>query len=271
MKITFSKYHGTGNDFIMIDNRTGQFNDKTLNTNTIAALCHRHTGIGADGLILLNNHPQFPFAMRYYNADGRESTMCGNGGRCIVAFARQTGAILPHEKQVQFSAIDGLHQAVITGDVPPVVSLKMRDITTIKNCINGFWLDSGSPHYVELVDDLKKIDIMRQGATRRYNPQLGRGGSNVNFVKIADDNKIEVRTYERGVEAETLSCGTGVVASVIAVNHTKNHDFTEYKIKTEGGLLKVSFTKQEGLFTDIVLQGPATHVFDGVVVVTSIF
>lgn len=256
MEITFYKYQGTGNDFIMIDNRQEIFakNDSRL----IEKLCDRRFGIGADGLILLENDAETDFKMVYYNSDGNQSSMCGNGGRCLVAFAKQLGVI---ENKTTFVATDGLHHATISDD--GIVSLQMKDVDNVNIEEDYVFLDTGSPHHVQLVDDLKNYPIKEKGAEIRYGKLYGQEGSNVNFVHQNDTDTFSVRTYERGVEDETLSCGTGVTAVAIAMKATGKTDSDEIKLNVEGGKLEVSFTEISGKYTDVFLKGPATFVFEG--------
>ncbi len=255
MEHTFYKYQGTGNDFVMIDNRQQIF-DKN-NTKQVAHLCDRHFGIGADGLILLENHDRVDFKMVYYNADGNESSMCGNGGRCLVAFAKQLGVI---ENEAVFEAIDGLHHASIEGDI---VKLKMVDVNTIEKHEGHVFLDTGSPHHVQFENDIETLDIRTKGAKIRYGAPYNEAGSNVNFVKKLSDRIFAVRTYERGVEDETLSCGTGATAVAIAMhalNETRDNLIT---LEVPGGELKVSFDLENGLYKNVWLIGPAKLVFKG--------
>jgi diaminopimelate epimerase len=256
MPHTFYKYQGTGNDFVMVDNRTGIFpkND----TKLINHLCDRKFGIGADGLILLENANDADFRMVYYNADGNESSMCGNGGRCIVAFASLLGVI---DDEADFIAVDGKHHAIIQEN--GMVSLHMKDVNSVSVYEDYVFLDTGSPHHVEMTDDLGRMDVKAIGASIRYSGLYGDKGSNVNFVNQNENDKFSVRTYERGVEDETLSCGTGVTAVAIAMKVLNKTNADTVRLQTPGGLLKVSF-KQEGKhFTDIYLTGPATYVFKG--------
>lgn len=255
MKQTFYKYHGTGNDFVMIDNRQETF-DKS-NTRHIAFLCDRRFGIGADGLILLENHKTLDFKMVYYNADGHESSMCGNGGRCLVAFSKQLGII---SNKAIFEAIDGLHHATIDNNI---VTLQMQDVKTIEKHDNHVFLNTGSPHHVQFEDNIENFDIQTKGSNIRYGTPYNEAGSNVNFVKKIADNTFAVRTYERGVEGETLSCGTGVTAVAIAMNFLGETKQNLVTLQTQGGELKVSFTKKDNLYTDVSLIGPATFVFKG--------
>lgn len=256
MKIHFYKYQGTGNDFVMIDNRLNTFpkND----TKLVAHLCDRKFGIGADGLILLENHPNLDFKMVYYNSDGNESSMCGNGGRCLVAFAKQMKVI---DDEATFEAIDGLHYASIDKD--GIVSLQMKDVTDVKTENNYTFLNTGSPHHVALVDDLENLDVKSEGAKIRYSDLYGQAGSNINFVKQLENDIFAVRTYERGVEDETLSCGTGVTAVALAMYKTGKTSTNEVNLNVEGGKLKVKFDVENNKFTNVFLIGPATFVFEG--------
>lgn len=255
MKILFYKYQGTGNDFVIIDNRQLLF-DKN-NTKLIAKLCDRRFGIGADGLILLENHDNCDFQMVYYNADGNQSTMCGNGGRCITAFAKYLGII---ESKTTFMAIDGSHNAEISDNI---VKLQMQDVANVEQFENHIFLNTGSPHHVQMESDLKNIDVKQRGSEIRYNEPYGQSGSNVNFVFKNSDQVFSVRTYERGVEDETLSCGTGVTAVALAMHHWNETNSTSIKLNTEGGQLEVSFKRDDTGYHDIWLIGPATQVFKG--------
>ncbi|MDV6167878.1 diaminopimelate epimerase [Flavobacterium sp. DG1-102-2] len=256
MKHNFYKYQGTGNDFVMVDNRDNIFpkND----TKLIGHLCDRKFGIGADGLILLENDGSTDFRMVYYNSDGNESTMCGNGGRCIVAFAKALGII---DDETDFIAVDGPHHATVAKD--GTVSLHMKDVHTVSVYENYVFMDTGSPHHVELVDGLEDLDVKAIGANIRYSGLYGDKGSNVNFVAPAGADKFSVRTYERGVEDETLSCGTGVTAVAIAMKVLGNTDENEVALTTPGGELKVSFVQEGKQFREIYLTGPAKFVYDG--------
>jgi diaminopimelate epimerase len=255
MTINFFKYQGTGNDFIIIDNRENKI---SLNEFQIKYFCDRRFGVGADGLMLLENHAELDFNMVYYNSDGNESTMCGNGGRCIVDFANKLGIF---NKKTSFSAIDGIHKALI--NVDHSVSLQMQDVVNINIVNTNFFLNTGSPHYVTFRDKVKEIDVYSRGKEIRYSNEFAPDGTNVNFVEFQGD-KIFVRTYERGVENETLSCGTGVTASAIAASLYSKSDRNSYDIITLGGNLHVSFTKENNnIFKDIWLSGPATLVYSG--------
>jgi len=254
MKLKFYKYQGTGNDFIIIDNRSLFFpkND----TKLIANLCHRNFGIGADGLMLLEEHPLSDFTMVYYNADGHTSSMCGNGGRCLVHFAKYLGIISSH---TVFEAIDGLHKASIEKGV---VSLKMNDVSEIENNQAHLFLNTGSPHHVQTVADTKKVDVITTGRNIRHQI-YGQEGANVNFVSQLNTNTFSIRTYERGVENETLSCGTGVTAAAIAMHYTKNTSSQNISLHTMGGVLEVSFIYTKGTYKEVYLKGPAVQVFNG--------
>lgn len=256
MQHTFYKYQGTGNDFIMVDNRTNTFSKN--DTKLVAFLCDRRFGIGADGLILLENDNSTDFRMVYYNSDGNPSSMCGNGGRCLVAFAKQLGII---EDEAQFMATDGLHEAKISDD--GIVSLKMKDVNMVTIYENYVYMDTGSPHHVEMTEDLEKLDVKKIGSQIRYSGLYGNEGSNVNFVDYAGTDKFSVRTYERGVEDETLSCGTGVTAVAIAMKVLGKTNSDSVTLQTRGGELEVSFTQTGKQFKDIYLTGPATFVFKG--------
>jgi diaminopimelate epimerase len=256
MELTFYKYQGTGNDFVMIDNR-GLFFPKH-DTKLVAALCDRRFGIGADGLILLENDEQSDFRMVYYNSDGNTSSMCGNGGRCIVAFAKSLGLI---RDSARFTASDGMHDATI--DNNGIVSLHMKDVDHIKTGNGYIFLDTGSPHHVEFVEDVRQVNIPELGAKIRYSDLYGDAGSNVNFVNENHDGKFSVRTYERGVEDETLSCGTGVTAVAIAVHYLGKTKSEKVKLNVEGGTLDVSFEERDGKYSKVYLTGPAEFVFKG--------
>lgn len=256
--MNFFKYQGTGNDFIMIDDREHTFK---LSKVEIEKLCHRRFGIGADGLILLQKAEGYDFRMVYYNADGGEGSMCGNGGRCIVRFAHDLGVF---DKETSFIAVDGKHEASVTADL---VSLKMSDTAavTIKDGLHFY--DTGSPHAIKYIDKLEELDVEMEGAAIRNSDfWKANGGTNVNFVEAISEQKIKVRTYERGVEAETFSCGTGVTACAMdrfVVDACKS----PIAILTKGGELEVSFeVNSDNSFANIYLKGSAKRVFEGVLV-----
>ena len=265
MQLEFYKYQGTGNDFVMVDNRSEFFPKE--NTQLIANLCDRRFGIGGDGLILLENDMIAPnlamttdFKMVYYNSDGNQSSMCGNGGRCLVAFAKKLNII---ENETTFIATDGLHHATIGDD--GLVSLQMIDVDQVKVSSDYVFLNTGSPHHVQLVADLENYNIKKNGAAIRYGDLYGKTGSNINFVKQIDDTTFSLRTYERGVEDETLSCGTGATAVAIAMNVLGKTNASEIDLNVEGGKLVVSFDKKEEQFTNVFLKGPAEFVFKGTI------
>ncbi len=257
----FYKYQGTGNDFILIDDAVLSFQEE--DTNLVKRLCDRRFGIGADGLMLLRKHPDYDFEMIYYNSDGNKSTMCGNGGRCIVAFAKFQGWI---EDKAQFLAVDGLHTASIKDDM---VTLSMIDVENIETYEQGIFLNTGSPHVVQFVSGIETLDVKNLGAQIRYDSQFAPGGANVNFVELISSDEFRVRTYERGVEDETLSCGTGVVASAIAsflsADDPRISSSATCNVHTQGGRLTVTFESDptKSIFTNVQLIGPAIQVFKG--------
>ena len=253
MKMTFYKYQGTGNDFIIVDNRTKTFPKN--NIDIVTKLCDRHFGIGADGLILIEKDGTTDFKMIYFNADGSE-TMCGNGGRCAVAFAKQLNII---DAKTTFTAFDGKHYAEIKNDL---ISLHMIDVNEIIINEDYTFANTGTQHHVEMVDSLNDFPVFTKGKDIRYNI-YGKTGSNVNFVEQLNNNTFRVRTYEKGVEDETLACGTGVTAVAIAMHATKKTTETSINLPVEGGLLKVHFEENNGSYTNIFLEGPAVCVFKG--------
>ncbi|HEU5053631.1 MAG TPA: diaminopimelate epimerase [Hanamia sp.] len=256
MKIKFYKYQGAGNDFILIDNREKISHEFTV--QHIKKMCDRHFGIGADGLMLLNNKEGFDFEMIYFNSDGNEGSMCGNGGRCIVQFASNLGI---KKNEYKFLASDGEHEARI--DLNREVSLKMNDVTDVDFSMDHYVLDTGSPHYVKFVSDVQGLNVVSDGSKIRNSRDFAEKGINVNFVQTLDDDHIFVRTYERGVENETLSCGTGVTASALMAAHNDN-GFNHVEVRTKGGHLNVEFDKiNDSEFRNIWLSGPATFVFSG--------
>lgn len=264
MQISFYKYHGAGNDFIMIDNRDKKFD--TGNQKLIEHLCHRRFGIGADGLITIEQSSKADFEMMYFNADGGLGSMCGNGGRCTVSLAKRLGIF---DDSTSFVAYDGIHNAAILSfddkNFNADVSLQMSDVNNVEVNEDFIFLDTGSPHYVKFVDSVNDIDIVSEGKKVRYNERFKSEGTNVNFVQD-DGAGLFVRTYERGVEDETLSCGTGVTASAIAhAVHLNKTGKIEIAVKTPGGHLKVKLNNTGNHFTDIYLQGPASFVYKGVI------
>lgn len=257
MNLTFYKYQGTGNDFVIIDNRDSILSKN--DTKLFARLCDRKFGIGADGLMLLElpGNEEDDFTMVYFNADGNESTMCGNGGRCLVAFAAYLGVI---KDKAVFTAIDGKHIAEIKDGL---VYLQMQNVSEIEKHDSHLFLDTGSPHHVTMVDDIVNYDVTNVGRKIRNGAPYFEAGSNVNFVQKQNDDMFSVRTYERGVEDETLSCGTGVTAVALSMHATKNTNKEEVKVKTPGGELKVTFRETDNGYEDVFLIGPAEQVFKG--------
>jgi diaminopimelate epimerase len=254
MTIAFNKYQGAGNDFIIIDNREGFFNPE--NSGLINRLCDRRFGIGADGLILINKIPRYDFEMVYFNSDGFESTMCGNGGRCAASFAVKSGIA---GNKLVFRAVDGVHEAL---SQEGLIRLKMNDVNETRYISNNYFINTGSPHYVVFTKELKSFDVYGEGKKIRWSKDLPPGGTNVNFVEI-ENNGIFVRTFERGVEDETLSCGTGVTASAIASVLSGHFDSGPVNVRTRGGNLMVEFNTKGEKISDIWLTGPATFVFEG--------
>lgn len=258
MKIEFYKYQGTGNDFVILDNRNQQYNE--LNSKQVKAICDRRFGVGADGLMLLNLKEGHDFEMKYYNADGHESSMCGNGGRCLVKFAEHKGI---HRTIYKFVAIDGDHEAEIESDGE--VSLKMADVSQVADHGTYSILNTGSPHFVKFAVDIMNVDVVETGREIRYSKEFAKEGINVNFVEKQGEDSIYVRTYERGVEDETLSCGTGVTASAL-VNAHNEFGFNTVEVMTPGGKLSVEFDKiDDQHYRNIWLCGPATFVFTGTI------
>lgn len=259
MTIAFYKYQGTGNDFVIIDNR-----DKKLSKNDtklIAHLCDRKFGIGADGCMFLElpNKEGDDFTMVYFNADGNESTMCGNGGRCLVAFAQEIGVV---KQTAQFTAIDGPHTATLNNGL---VKLGMQNVAKIKTENTHWFLNTGSPHHVQMVKNIENFDVFTIGKQIRNGAPYFEEGTNVNFVEGINEDTFSVRTYERGVENETLSCGTGVTAAAIAMHKSGKTTSTKIGLQTLGGKLNVSFDVEGENYKNVYLEGPATLVFKGTI------
>ena len=253
MQLPFQKYQATGNDFVIVDNRDGEF---SFSDDQIKKLCDRKFGIGADGVMLIETHPSLDFNLIYYNADGSPS-LCGNGSRAAVKMASSLGII---NGKAKFMAFDGDHEAEIVANGN--VRLKMNEVKEVKRVGNDFFINTGSPHLVRWVNEVKRFDVFKEGRAIRYHDDFKPGGTNANFVELLGSNAIFVRTYERGVENETLSCGTGVTAAALAAS------FNQYQspitVKTLGGELSVEFKlRHDGLFADIFLIGPAKMVFAG--------
>ncbi|MFH1322125.1 MAG: diaminopimelate epimerase [Bacteroidota bacterium] len=256
MKIPFHKYHGTGNDFVIIDNRHLFFDYN--NKGFISKLCSRRFGIGADGLILLQEIKDFDFEMIYFNADGKESSMCANGGRCIMAFAQKLGII---NNKAKFLAIDGHHEGIIEEEI---IRLKMKDVNDVEMNYEYCFINTGSPHYLVFVNNIDEVDVVKEGRNIRYNDRFRKQGTNVNFLEKRND-LLFVRTYERGVEDETLSCGTGVVAAALYASlKGVLGSGNSCDVSTSGGVVIVRFNKHnDNKFNNIWLDGPAAFVFKG--------
>lgn len=253
MKIHFYKYQATGNDFVVIDNRTAGY---SFSKDQIEKICHRKYGVGADGLMLIEKDPGLDFNLVYYNRDGSQS-LCGNGSRAAVRMASALGIV---NGKAKFNAYDGEHQAELlpTG----IVKLKMNPVSKTVKIGKDQFINTGSPHFIRFVESAENYPVFEEGRKIRYSDQYKPGGTNVNFVELLNNNAIFVRTYERGVENETLSCGTGVVASALAASF--NGYSSPISVKTLGGDLSVEFKSGlNGTFTDIYLIGPAKLVFEG--------
>ncbi len=255
MEILFYKYQGTGNDFIMVDNRSRVFPKN--NVGLIHKLCDRRFGIGADGLILLEPSEKHDFTMVYFNADGKEGSMCGNGGRCIAAFAKKLSII---KNKTTFEAADGLHFAEIEN---ALVNLQMADVANIEIYDTHVFLNTGSPHHVNFCKIVGNLNVREMGSKIRYGAPYFEEGTNVNFVEQISENAFKVRTYERGVEDETLACGTGVTAVAIAANKSKKTAEEKIYIEVLGGKLEVSFKKEGNSYKNVFLKGPAQFVYEG--------
>ena len=254
MKLKFSKYQGAGNDFVMIDDRQQTF---PISTKLINRLCDRHFGVGADGLILLQNDTESDFKMVYFNSDGNESTMCGNGGRCIIRFANDLDVA---SENMTFTAIDGLHHGIVDNNV---IRLQMIDVDEVEDHDHYLFMNTGSPHHVEFVNKVEDVDVYNRGKEIRNGSPYFEKGSNVNFVEVTPDNNLKIRTYERGVENETLACGTGITAAAISAYVKNLVDKKSIEIKALGGDLSVNFEENNHKFVNVWLNGPAVKVFDG--------
>ena len=254
--IRFDKYHGAGNDFVMLDMTKTQFE---LDVATVERLCNRRFGIGADGLIMVCKSTKGDFKMRYYNSDGREASFCGNGSRCTVAFAYDKGIITKQE--TLFEAYDGMHHGSIISDNGDSKIVRMQMSNAKAEPHDGHILvDTGSPHYVTQVQDLETLDVKRLGSKIRYDKSISENGVNVDFIHF-DGTTIHIRTYERGVEDETLACGTGVTAAAIATAIWFGGE--HFEVKARGGDLSVDLRRDNLIFSNITLTGPACHVFGG--------
>lgn len=259
MKLEFAKYHGAGNDFIIVD---GSLYPMSLDQDFVKGICDRHKGVGADGFILVNPMADNEVGMRYFNSDGSESSLCGNGGRCVTAWANAAGLC---DSDLRINASDGLHKATIISAMPGHwdIKLRMRDTGFPEERANGFFIDSGSPHHIAFVKDLHILDVHSLGAKIRYSETYAPAGTNVDFVEKIGE-MIHMRTYERGVENETLACGTGVTAAVLTKAYLEgNHTEGEQEVDMPGGRLSLAYRMTAQGFTDIWLRGPAVHVFSG--------
>jgi len=254
MKVVFSKYQGTGNDFILLDNLNGLYNE--LSIENICFLCDRKFGIGADGLIKINKMKGYSFEVEYFNSDGSKS-FCGNGARCAVHFAGSLG--IPTE-EVRFWAIDGEHLAFCNKDE---VRLKMIDVERILKVGEDFEVYTGSQHYIHFTNDLSTENTVRFGKEIRYSEAYEKNGINVNLMEKISFNQFRVSTYERGVEDETLSCGTGVTACAIVADFLSEEPLHEVSIDVKGGKLSVSLERDGDTYRNIYLIGPASFVFNG--------
>lgn len=254
--LKFRKYQGAGNDFVMLDNLDGKLPE--LSTSDIASMCDRRFGIGADGILIISRENSYSFRMKYYNSDGSLASFCGNGARCICAFAQELG-VVEFGKTFDFIADDGSHKAVCSEQW---VDLQMIDVDEVRSVLGGCFLNTGVPHFVKIVSDVDSVDIMHEAPSYRHAEEFGTAGTNVNFISIEAPSSIRVRTFERGVEGETLACGTGIVASSIAASiQTSKNDFD---VHAQGGKLKVHFVSDGRKYSDVWLSGPAVKVFDGV-------
>lgn len=252
MTIHFEKYHGAGNDFIIIDNREAHFQ---LSARNIERMCERHFGIGADGAIEIRQSRNSDFYMRYYNADGQEGTMCGNGGRCAAAFAYRHNITGP---EMKFETIDGIHHAHILNHT--IVRLSLHDVDAIHQEKDHYFIDTGSPHYVKFVEEIDEQNFLTEANKLRHHYR--EGGTNVDYV-VEEQDHLCIRTFERGVEAETLACGTGITAAALTLAYRDHLKQGPVGVKARGGFLKVYFTKEQHIFKNIWLEGPAAYVFKG--------
>jgi len=253
MKFAFFKYQGTGNDFIIIDDRNRSF---PIDHSLIIQLCDRKFGIGSDGLILLQKSEKDDFHMEFFNPDASQS-FCGNGSRCACAFAYRIGIV---DKEMRFTAIDGLHNGFILSE--ELVEVSMKNVEDLRFNNEDLILNTGSPHFIRFIDDLSKEDIIARGKEIRYSDEFAKEGINVNLVEVISPTLLNCATYERGVENETLSCGTGVTAVALAANAAKNMS-SPVNVKTKGGQLSVRFTKGNEGYSDVFLKGPVKLVFKG--------
>ncbi len=263
MEIAFTKMVGNGNDFIVVDNRSGALSARTY--SAFARICQRKTSIGADGVLVMENDPGLPFSMRYFNSDGSEAEMCGNGARCLALYAHSKGIA---SQEMSFSSRAGVHTASVSANWvrlkftdPGEVRLDLPFVLNEERLVCHF-LNSGVPHLVLFVENLRAVKVTELGRGLRFHPELEPEGANVNFVQVIGNTSIKIRTYERGVEDETLSCGTGAVASAI-VSHLKGRVQPPVEVSTQGGFLRVDFQSQEGEVTGVYLEGEARIAYEG--------
>jgi len=265
-KLYFFKYQGTGNDFIILD-QFDQHNSEILHTELISRMCNRYFGIGGDGLMLLRRSLDADFEMVYYNSDGNLSSMCGNGGRCIVALAYKLGYI---SEECNFLGPDGLHAAEVLD--PKNIAISMNIPGKLATHQNDFIINTGSPHYIHFINEnINHFDILKFGRLIRNSASFKSHGINVNVVQVKKEMHLSIRTYERGVENETLSCGTGVTAAALTYLskywHVKDLGKFTVTVESQGGTLTVSGTNVEGTYSDIKLMGAAELVFEGSITV----
>jgi diaminopimelate epimerase len=252
VKIHFYKYQAAGNDFVLIDNRSTKI---ALSKEQIAKICNRRFGVGADGVILIDNDTQANFNITYINPDGSQS-LCGNGCRTAVDLASKLGLT---NGKIAFNAYDGVHKAEILADGQ--IKIQMNDVNQIEEVFDGYSLDTGSPHYVKFVSGLDSYPVFDEGRKMRYDKHFPKG-TNANYIEDKGSNSIALRTYERGVEEETLACGTGATAAALAAS--KKGYSSPLTIFAKGGTLTVDFKlRPSGGFSDIYLTGPAKLVFEG--------
>ncbi len=256
MNFQFDKYQGVGNDFIIVDDRNENFPEKEI--SMIKKLCDRNFGIGADGFILLRDSEESDFKMLYFNSDGNPSTLCGNGSRCVFAFAKKHQIV---GNQGIFETSVGKHKAAFTSD--SLICVEISNVLEIERRGSGIFIDTGSPHHIEFVKDVSAVNVLEQGAAIRYGAPYFKAGSNANFVEKINQKELNIRTYERGVENETLACGTGAVAAAIAIHFSGLTSSNIVNINTLGGRLQVTFTHDLGKYKNIQLIGPASFVFSG--------
>ena len=257
MTLKFDKYQGAGNDFIILNNYDGFFSK--LSEHQFREMCDRHRGIGADGVILLEPSNSVDFEMKYFNSDGKLSSLCGNGARCVVLYAYKNKII---NGKTKFSATDGTHEAWLTSS--DKVKIQIKEIKKILKHKESFVINTGSPHYLKIMDNISDLNVKKEGSAIRYSKDFIPEGINVNFIQIKNNSNFLIRTYERGVEDETLACGTGAVAAAIVMHNIgKTSGNTNIEIETLGGSLNVNFDFENSVYKNIFLEGPVKYVFSG--------